>query len=647
MFLLASKMRHGMLDFDYQPGEILELCRTEVRRADERIALLDGDTFETVFEPFETVIADLLERVEPALFMMNVHTAPAIREEAKQAQEIVEKYFIELHTRKELYLLLKEAAGTASGDAQRRLADKILRDFRRNGLDNDSIIPQVRALNERLAELKADFKANLNRNADFILADDDEIEGLPEHFIARLERTANGVKILTNAADVVPFMTHCKSPAARRRMLDKYDHREAATNTPLLQEAVRIRRDLAALLGYAHWADYSTEEKMSKDAQTVLQFIDRLHERLVPLHRRDLELLQARKSKDYPGERLDPWDVLYYENILREERFGIDDEAIREFFPAEHVIARMFSLYSKMFAVEFKELEAPTWAQGVKLHEIRGADGRLIAHFYTDFFPRQGKYNHFAAFNLRDSRRTDDGHATPVAAIVCNFTPPSDAAPSLLSHDEVVTLFHEFGHIMHTTLCDVPYASLAAFKTAWDFVEAPSQMLENWAWTPTVIKDLSSHYKTGDRLPDTTIERLVASRSFLEGYAWMRQIFFSLYDLRIHIEPHDDLMALFRRMYKDMLGLDPLPDTHWPATWGHIMGGYEAGYYTYTWSKVIAQDLFTRFEREGALDPAAGMAYRRHILAPGDMRDADVLIEEFLGRKRNEDAFLRLILDKR
>lgn len=628
-----------LIRHNYAKGEILELCKAAVGDAETLIANLIGR--KGTVEQFEDIIANLLDATEPLIFMMNVHPDAAIRTDAQAAQQVLENYFIELYTRKELYDVLRNSPASA-GDAGRRLLEKILRDFRRNGLDlDDATIAQVREKSKRLTELKSAFKKNLNENTDSIIISKDEAAGLPGHFIERLEQTAEGYKVSTNAADVVPFMTHCRSPDARRRMQEAYENREAKTNTPLLQEAVRLRNELAITLGYNQWGDYTTAVGMAKNASTVMQFLDGLRQKLAPHHQKDLQLLQSYKSADSSAP-LQPWDVLYYENIARNKEYGIDDEKLREYFPATYVLQQMFTLYSTVLGITLSEVPASAWHADVKLYEVKDKDGTLLAHFYTDFFPRDGKYNHFAAFNLRDARLIDGRRVTPLAAIVGNFTPATQTTPSLLSHKEVETLFHEFGHIMHTTLNQAPYISLAAFRTAWDYVEAPSQMLENWVWTPAVLQQISRHHTTGVPLPEEDAQRLVMSRSFLESYHWTRQVFLATFDMRLHAEVLEPITA-YKTLYKEIMGFDPVPTTHWPASFGHIMGGYEAGYYGYTWSKVFAQDMFTRFEKEGVQSPQVGAEYRKHILEPGDLRDANILIEEFLGRKQSDEAFLKLI----
>jgi thimet oligopeptidase len=309
----------------------------------------------------------------------------------------------------------------------------------------------------------------------------------------------------------------------------------------------------------------------------------------------------------------------------------------------------MFEIYAKVLGLRFLEVQnADVWAPGVKLYEIREAqDNSFIAHFYTDFVPREGKYNHFAAFPLVAGRMVGGRYNPPVAAIVGNFAPPTDGKPSLFSHDEVETLFHEFGHIMHQTLTKAKYASLAGSSVARDFVEAPSQMLENWTWDKEMLKALSGHFKNSDKkLPDEIIEQLLMSRNFNKGYFFTRQLLFGIFDMTLHTEtkPINDPTAIYKSLYKELTGIDPLPNTHFPAGFGHLMG-YSAGYYGYLWSLVYADDMFTKFEKDGLLSSKVGERYRKTILERGDTKEAQTLIEEFLGRKPSNKAFFKKLLN--
>jgi Zn-dependent oligopeptidase len=422
-------------------------------------------------------------------------------------------------------------------------------------------------------------------------------------------------------------------------MLETYERREEASNTPLFERAIAIRQEIATTLDRPDWATYTLEDQMAKTPTRVLAFIDDLVRRMRPILQQELQELIARKRQE-SDEPFGQHDILYYRELLRNEQCGIDSEALRDYFPAGHVLDGMFSLYSALLGVTFQPVDAPGWHESVRWYAVKDGE-KTVAHFATDLFARDDKYSHFAAFNLRDPRTKDGKAVTPLSAIVGNFSPGADGE-SYLTHDEVVTLFHEFGHIMHYSLCKTPYASLNSFHTTTDFVEAPSQMLENWAWDKEVLRTITKHRKTGEPLDDATAEKLIASRDHGAGFYWTRQLLFGTFDMRVHTAPTEGLMVnpLWRELYTSMIGIPAYDKSAFPAGFGHLMGGYDAGYYGYAWSKAFAQDMYSRFD--GPFDTATGMEYRRLILEPGYTREPDAMLRDFLGREPSSEAFAKL-----
>ena len=341
------------------------------------------------------------------------------------------------------------------------------------------------------------------------------------------------------------------------------------------------------------------------------------------------------------------WDWRYYLNQWKKKEFALDDEQIRAYFPADKVMQGMLATYSRLLSVQFKKVEnAEVWTAGVELYEIRdAADGRLLGKFYVDLFPRPGKYGHAASFGLGPARAVSGGYQIPLSVLVVNFEPPQGGKVAHLSIDEVDTLFHEFGHIMHQCLTTARYASLSGSNVATDFVEAPSQMLENFVFEPEILALVSADPKSpGQPLPADLMKRIAAARRFDAGVRYSRQVFLGSFDLYIHTHgAHVDSEAAARKLWADIMAFPEPPDTHFAAGFGHVMGGYDAGYYGYLWSEVFSADMFTRFQKEGVLNPKTGRDYRDAILAKGRTEDPDQLLQEFLGRAPNEDAFLKQI----
>jgi thimet oligopeptidase len=358
-------------------------------------------------------------------------------------------------------------------------------------------------------------------------------------------------------------------------------------------------------------------------------------------------LLDAKKRLEDPNAtELKAWDIRYFENQVKKVDYALDEETVRDYLPKDTVMAGLFEIYSTLLGVNFEEVkDGHVWGPEVKLYAIRDRETHfVIGYFYTDFVPREGKYGHAAAFPLLLGRATSAGnYSTPVSAIVANFTPPANCRPSLLTHSELDTVFHEFGHIMHQTLTHAPYGFLSGSAVAQDFVEAPSQMLENWVWDPSILKRVSGHYSDSkQKMPDDMIAKIVASRDFNRGYFYSRQLSLGLTDMALHTAQGPvDVTQTCQRIHKDVMGFDAVAGSHFCAGFGHLMGGYDAGYYGYLWSEVFAVDMFTAFEKDGLLSSKTGGRYRDTILEQGNMLDAVDLLTEFLGRAPNNSAFLK------
>jgi len=409
-----------------------------------------------------------------------------------------------------------------------------------------------------------------------------------------------------------------------------------------------VRRRMAALLGYETWADFGMELKMA-DPKAVADFYGSIIPGLTTKAEHDLAGLQEMLEADHPAAQLSTWDWMYYDTQQRKRDHGIDETEVAAYFPVDETVAGMFAITGEVLGLEYRKIEdARAWHEDVTLYEIRDAEStEAIAYFYADLFPREGKFTHAACWDLRNGMRLSDAsYRKPIAAIVANFTKPTEEAPSLLKHSEAVTLFHEFGHVLHACLTEVDHPRFAGFDTEWDFVEAPSQILENWMWEPGVLTRFARHHETGAPIPDDLVSRLVAARGQNEALKTMRQVFLGQLDLDLHTSTDEiDAVASYQRAHEYTL-LPFHEDTNFVATFGHLMGGYDAGYYGYLWSKVYGDDMFSVFRAEGVLDAEVGRRYRREILASGGSRDAIDSLRAFLGREPNSAAFLeRLGLD--
>ena len=414
-----------------------------------------------------------------------------------------------------------------------------------------------------------------------------------------------------------------------------------------------MRDETAQRLGYASYADFATETRMVKNSATALKFLEELKTGLQPKFNAELEEFRQLKIKESgdASAKINIWDWRYFANELRKTKYNVDAEQLRVYFPYQRVLDGMFAIYQRIFGLKFEQIKPPyQWIGDLQMYSVSDAKtGEPLGLFYLDMYPREGKYNHFAQFGIIEGKRLPDGaYQRPVCALICNFPPPQPDKPSLLSHDEVVTIFHEFGHAMHTILTRAQYSRFSGTSVPRDFVEAPSQMLENWPWDRQVLDSFAADYRDpAKKIPPAILDQLKVARFATEGTFYRRQLSFALMDLALHTQIHatnaDQTLPLANEILTKV-SLPVPPDSAFVAYFGHIIG-YGAGYYGYAWADAIAADMATVFEQapDGFFDQTAGMRMRREIYEVGDSRDINVSIEKFLGRPRSINPFLKKI----
>ena len=608
-------------------------------------------TFENTPAALDAAGWDLSDQTASDWFLKYVSVSSRTRDAANDCETLVEKFDVETYTRSDLYAAVSAlAAGKPDlAGEDKKLLEKERLDFKRNGL---ALGPEKRArvkeIKLRLAELQALFGKNLNEVKDALPVDRSELDGLPDDFIGRLERRGDKYLVTMDYPDYFPFMENARNPKTRQLLQNLYDNRAAAENLPILAEVLRLRQEASRLMGYRSHADYVLEERMAKTPEAVEGFLSRLERELRPLGKEQLrELLALKRDQEGPLSDgiLHAWDWRFYDNSLKKSRYAVDQEKIKEYFPVETVTAGMLSVYGTLLGVKFRLIgNAAVWHPDVRLYEVKDASGGpALGYFYMDLFPRAGKFKHATAYPLIKARMMPDGtYQAPVSAILANFSSPTADRPSLLKHGEVETYFHEFGHIMHGMLTKAKYGRFSGTSVARDFVEAPSQMLENWVWDRSVLPMLSGHYLDASRkLPPELLEKMLAAKNVDSGLFYLRQVFFASIDMRYHRDPEiPDTTAEYARLMEKISLIPMSYGTHPEASFGHLME-YDAGYYGYLWSKVFAQDMFARFEAQGVLNPVIGRLYREAILEPGSGTDESLMLQRFLGRKPDEKAFLK------
>lgn len=632
--------------------------------ADEVISKVEADlksvvnitdnerTFENTVEAFENAIAKFEDSVTIPIFLAYVSHDPEIRKASSELELKISQYSVDIFTREDLFNAINSYAKNTKETlepVQKRLIDKFLFDFKQNGLYGDEKTrKKVKKLLKQLVEVQINFEKNLRETRDFIEVSDEELKGLDESYIKRLKKSDSGKYIVsTDYPEYMPFMDNAENDEARRRLEMVFNNRCYPANVELMKEAIRIRKKISKLLGYPTFADYMLEDRMAKNSGKVFEFLNGIRNGIKPKGKKELNILKKlRFEKTGVNDKdLYNWQWRYYANTLKKEKYQIDHEKISEFFPLEKVISGMFEIFETVFSVKFEPKELPKWDESVRSYEVKDLNGNVFAYFYFDLFPRDGKYKHAACFGLVKGRELSDGkYQLPAASIVANFTPSSTDRPSLLKFDEVTTLFHEFGHVTHNIFTKSKYSKFSGTNVSRDFVEVPSQMLENWAYDREVLKKISSHYKTSEPLPDDIIKKLVEDKNLISGMFYLRQLFFGMLDMTYHTKKGSvDTTAIYSKLMKK-ISLIPMTDgTHPEASFGHLMSGYEAGYYGYLWSEVISSDFFEEFKKNGILNPEVGKRYIDTVLSKGGSVDEEMQVNNFLNRELSYEPFFEHI----
>ncbi len=619
------------------------------------VSSVDAPSFDATMRPIELAGAAATSGYGRSAFMNYVHPQVEVRDAGQAAEEQIAKWNVGLPFRDELYVAVKAFSETPEAarleGQEKRLLEFWMRDFRRAG---QGLAPDQKAelesLRNRLVELEVAFARNINADQEGIEVTREGLAGLPDDYVERLDPgSAPGLfKVGIKGPELVPFLAQAHDRSLREQLFRRNWTSAVTANRPILEEALGVRRRIAQLFGMPTWAHYALEVKMAGTPERVEQFYAEIVPPLRGAAGREVATLHERAERDGLIGPLEAWDWTYYDNQQSREEHGVDQNEVSQYLPLGPVIDGMFALTAEMFGLEYRKVpDAKAWHPDVTLYEIRdGASGELIAHFYADMHPRADKYYHAAAFPLvLGHRRGDGSYATPVSAIVANLTPPGPGRPSLLRHGprgEIETLFHEFGHILHESLTRSEFARFSGAETERDFVEAPSQIMEHWVWQPEVLARFARPHATGEPLPAALLERMIAARYQnvrLRG-AW--QVSFGTEDMTMHASSGPvDIEAAMRDAF-DVTSL-PYPEgTCSVASFGHLMGGYDAGYYGYLWAEVIGDDLWGRFEAEGITSPSVGMAYRRAILEPNGTRSGDEMVSEFLGRPAAVQNYLRM-----
>lgn len=623
----------------------------KARYAEIKTIPAEERTFENTIYAIESSDYDHNDAIAQIDLLMDVSPKQEIRDAAQEAIELLQKEMVDIEYDVDMYRAVQEYAAKQEvlEGADKQLFDDVMRAYKRMGFALDQEKRQQLKDNlKEISELATGFDKTIAEYQDHILVRREELKGLPEAYINALKKDDEGNYIVTLAyPEFFPFRDRCESAPRRKELVDKFNRKGGVANIERLKRVLELRAQNALLLGYPNHAAFQVEDRMAKTVDAVMDFYKDMRVEVSRQAQFDLQLLGEMKRTDLgdPSAKLAYYDIDYYIQRDKMQGYAVDDEAIREYFPIDAVKQALFDLYATVLGLSFSREQFPVWHADAEWYRADNTDGSLVGYFALDLFPREGKFSHAMKKTIvqgrRVSRAVDALYVAPLCAVVANFNAPSGDMPALLSHDEVQTLFHEFGHAMHTLVTSAPYASQAGTSTARDFVEAPSQMFEYWVWERDLLKKMAKHWKTGEALPDDLVDRMIRAKNHAQGYFILRQLFIGSFDMALHttVDPVDPVQT-FAELYKQMFGIDAASDQLWAAGFGHLMG-YDAGYYGYLWSEVYAADMFTRFRSEGVTDPKIGMEYRKKILEVGSSRDEMDSVVDFLGRKPNNEAFLR------
>jgi thimet oligopeptidase len=616
---------------------------SKAQKALERLLAVRGKrTVTNTLRPYDEALVHLDMAGSQGGLMQEVHPDAALRAAAEKVSQKTEAFATELSLNRAVYDALA-AIDLKGADAETRYyVEKTLRDFRLAGVDKDEATrKRIKALRDELVLIGQEFSRNIRDDKRTVIVNDpSELEGLPADYIARHKPGPDGKITLTiDYPDSLPVFSYAKNENLRKRMYMEYNNRAFPKNMAVLDKMVAKRHELAGLLGFKNWADYITANKMVGSGKTAAEFIDRIVEASGAKAASEYQTLLKRKQMDVPDARgINAWESAYYSELVRKADYDFDSQSVRPYFQYAKVKQGLLDITSKLFGVTFRQLkDAPVWHPSVEAYEML-ENGQLVGRFYLDMHPRENKFSHAAEFSVRTGVA---GQQIPEAVLVCNFPGGEANDPGLMEHDDVETFFHEFGHLIHELFAGRhQWLGIGGIRTEQDFVEAPSQMLEEWTWDVATLQTFAKHYQTGEPIPAALVKQMKRASEFGKGLTVRRQMVYAKLSLSIYDRDPSQVNtdAMVKGLTEQYQPYPFVEGTHFQTSFGHL-DGYSAVYYTYMWSLVIAKDLFSQFDKTNLMAPGVAKRYRETVLAPGGSRPARVLAENFLQRPFNFKAW--------
>ena len=624
-------------------------------------------TWGNLIAPIEAIDNELNKLWSPVSHMNAVVNTPELRDAYNNSLPKLSEYGTEIGQNKILFQAIQSIRENEKGldAAQKKSLDDSIRSFKLSGVDlSGEKKDRYKAINSELSQLSSRYSDNVldATNSWFKhITDKSELKGLPEYALdmakqAAQQRDLDGWVITLDFPSYYAVITYADDSKLRKEVYRAYSTRASdqgdkpeLDNAEIMQKILRLKKEKAEILGFDNFAELSVETKMASSAADVISFLEDLGNKAKPFAIKEIAELKQFAKQDLGIEELKTWDVAYSSEKLKQERYNISVEELKPYFAVDNVLNGLFQLTEKLYgvAISLKSDGVDTWHDDVLFYQIHNEEGELQAEFYLDLYARQHKRGGAWMDDYCSRFKQGDKLQTPVAYMTCNSTPPIGDEPALFTHDEVVTLFHEFGHGLHHMLTKVEYLDVSGINgVEWDAVELPSQFMENWCWEKESLIMFAKHYQTGDVIPDELIAKMQASKNFQSAMAMVRQIEFSLFDMKIHIEAdaaeEGRIAEILKQVRADVAVLQPPEFNRFQNSFSHIFaGGYSAGYYSYKWAEVLSEDAFARFEEEGLFNPEVGHAFLTEILQVGGSRPAMESFKAFRGREPSVDALLR------
>ncbi|TAD97383.1 MAG: hypothetical protein EAZ97_12600 [Bacteroidetes bacterium] len=615
----------------------------------EKLYHISPKTFDNTMLAYDEIINQLSSNSGVIYLLTAVSPNDEIRNTAMDCVQKFEQFGNSLLLDEQLYKAIKSYSQTPEAqnlrDWQEKLVRETVRDFEMNGF----ALPQEKR--QELQKLQDDlslqtqlFGKHIAEHQDFLLVSETEIDGLPEDYIEQ-HKSEEGYKITLDYPSYVPFMQYSKSESARKALYIKYLNKAADKNLEVLDNILALRSQISALLGFKTFAEYRMANTMAKNTATVWKFENDLKDKVRKKAELDYQEVLAVKKQFVPNATvLESWESSFYKNILLKNNYQLDQQEVKQYFELNNVLKGIFSISEKLFGIVFEEVEKPNlWHNEARLFEVKEGK-KLIGRFYLDLFPRPNKFSHAACFPMIMGKQQGEIYQMPLLALVCNFPKPSLEKPSLLTHSDVETMFHEFGHGLHCLLTTSPVCVYAGTNTVRDFVEVPSQLFENWAWNYESLTLFAKHYQTNEVLPKNLFQKMLDAKNIGSGLHALQQVFYGMYDLSLHDSQKIDKSTteILKDLQNEVSLFKHLEGTHFQAAFGHLTD-YAASYYGYLWSLVYADDMFSEFEKHHILDSEIGTKYKNLVLSKGGSQDEMQQITNFLGRESNADAFLKAL----